>query len=248
MQTLSPQELLSIWEQGTIWPAALRALKLLAFAFPKRSQEDLERMCIGQRDALLLRLREQTFGSRLLCLAECPGCNERMEVAFSVQDILVDPAIKTGEALSIAVSGYEVQYRLVCSQDLIAIAGIEDPILARSVLLDRCILAVRHNNKNISEYLSVEELPLDVLNAVVDGMEQADPQADVQLSLTCSSCGHDWQVSFDIVSFFWSEIDNWAHRILREVHALARAYGWSESNILEMSPLRRQIYLEMASE
>lgn len=248
MQIPSPQELLSVWEQGTVWPAAFRALKLLAFAFPKRSQEDLEKMCIGQRDALLLMLREQTFGSRLVCLAGCPGCSERMEVAFSVQDILVDPATKTGEALSIAVSGYEVLFRLVCSQDLIAITGIKDPTLARSILLDRCILAVRHNDENISEHISIDELPADVISAVVDGMEQADPQADVQLSLTCSSCGHEWQASFDIVSFFWSEIDNWAHRILREVHALARAYGWSESDILEMSPLRRQIYLEMASE
>jgi hypothetical protein len=248
MQTLSPQELLSIWEQGTIWPAVFRALKLLAFAFPERSLQDLERMCIGQRDALLLMLREQTFGSRLICLAGCPGCNERMEVVFSVQDILVDPAIKTGEALLISVSGYNVQFRLVCGQDLIAISGIEDPALARSILLDRCILSVHHNDENISEYLSVEELPVDVLNAVVDGMEKADPQADVQLSLTCSSCGHEWQASFDIVSFFWSEIDNWAHGILREVHSLAKAYGWSESDILEMSPLRRQIYLEMASE
>jgi hypothetical protein len=248
MQTFSPQGLLSIWEQGAVWPAVLRGLKLLAFAFPKRSQEELERMCIGQRDAFLLMLREQTFGSQLVCLAGCPGCNERMEVAFGVQDILADPAIETGEALSIAVSGYNVQFRLVCSLDLIAIAGIEDPTLARSILLDRCILAVVHNDENISEYHSADELPVDVLNAVVDGMEKADPQADVQLSLTCSSCGHEWQASFDIVSFFWSEIDNWAHRILREVHALARVYGWSESDILEMSPLRRQIYLEMASE
>jgi len=231
-----------------VWPAALRALKLLAFAFPKRSHNDLERMCIGERDALLLMLREQTFGSRLFCLAVCPGCNERMEVAFSVKDILVDPAIRAAEVLSVAVSGYEVQYRPVYSQDLISIAGIEDPTMARSILLDRCILAVRRNDENISEYLSADELPADVLSAVVDGMEQADPQADVQLSLTCSSCGHEWQASFDIVSFFWSEIDNWAHRILRDVHTLARAYGWNESDILEMSPLRRQIYLEMASE
>ncbi|MDD2754126.1 MAG: hypothetical protein PHS80_01230 [Methanothrix sp.] len=248
MQTLLPQELLNVWEQGTVWPAAVRALKLLALAFPKRSLQELEKMCIGERDSLLLMLREETFGSHLVCLAVCRDCNERMEVAFSVQDILVDPAIKTGEVLSIAVSGYEVWYRLVCGQDLIAIAGIEDPTKARSILLDRCILAVRYNNENISEYHPVDELPIDVLNAVVDGMEQADPQADVQISLTCSSCGQQWQASFDIVSFFWSEIDNWAHRILRDVHTLARAYGWSESDILEMSPLRRQIYLEMASE
>lgn len=248
MQTLSAQELLSVWEQGVVWAPVFRALKLLAFALPETSLHDLERLSIGQRDALLLMLREQTFGSRLVCLARCPSCDERLEMWFGVQDILIDPRIGSDEVLSIAISGYEVQFRLVCSLDLIAIAGVEDPTLARSILLDLCILRVRRNGEKISEDISADELPADVLNSVVDRMEEADPQADVQLSLTCPPCGHQWQASFDIVSFFWSEIDNWAHRILRDVHTLARAYGWSESDILKMNPLRRQIYLEMVSE
>lgn len=248
MQTPSSKELLSIWEQETARPAVFRALRLLAIAFPERSLQDLEEMPIGQRDSFLLILREQIFGSRLICLASCPGCNERMEVALSVQDIQIDPAIKPGEDLAIAVSGYSVKFRPVCSLDLIAIAGIDDPALSRRILLDRCILSVNRNDGNIAEDLSADELPAEVQKCVVDGIEQADPQSDVQLSLTCPSCGIEWQSIFDIVSFFWSEIDNWAHRILRDVHALARAYGWSESDILEMSPLRRQIYLEMAIE
>jgi hypothetical protein len=205
-------------------------------------------MSIGERDAFLLILREKTFGSKLVCLWQCPRCSERMELAFSVRDILVDTANKTAETLSISASGFTVQFRPLCSQDLIAISGIDDPNLARRVLLDRCILDVFQSDAAVPGHLSIDETPQDVLMAVVEGMEQADPQADIQLSLTCTSCGCEWQASFDIVSFFCSEIDNWAHRILREVHALARAYGWSESAILEMSPLRRQIYLEMASE
>lgn len=244
----SPQELLSIWEQGHGWPAAFKALRLLAAALPEISHQDLERMSIGDRDAFLLMLREKTFGSKLVCLSECPECNERMELAFSVRDILVDPADKTAEALSVSASSFTIQFRLLCSQDLIAISGISDPNSARRTLLERCILNVFRSDAAIPDHPSIDEMPEDVLRAVVEGMEQADPQADIQLSLTCSSCGCEWQAGFDIVSFFWSEIDNWAHRILRDVHALARAYGWSESAILEMSPLRRQIYLEMASE
>jgi hypothetical protein len=50
-----------------------------------------------------------------------------------------------------------------------------------------------------------------------------------------------------VVSFFWMEVESWAYRILRQVHALASAYGWSEGDILAMSPWRRQFYLEMVS-
>ena len=76
-------------------------------------------------------------------------------------------------------------------------------------------------------------------------MAEVDPQADVQMDLTCPACGHQWQALFDIESFFWREISAWANRILREVHALASAYGWRESDILSMSTWRRQTYLNL---
>jgi hypothetical protein len=52
-------------------------------------------------------------------------------------------------------------------------------------------------------------------------------------------------VLFDAGSFFWSELGAWARRLLHEIHSLARAYGWSESEILTLSPARRQAYLEL---
>ncbi len=36
-----------------------------------------------------------------------------------------------------------------------------------------------------------------------------------------------------------------AERLLREVHTLARAYGWSEGAILELGSARRERYLEL---
>jgi hypothetical protein len=34
--------------------------------------------------------------------------------------------------------------------------------------------------------------------------------------------------------------------MLYDVHALASAYGWREADVLAMSPMRRQVYLELA--
>ena len=65
------------------------------------------------------------------------------------------------------------------------------------------------------------------------------------LAVSCASCAHAWRASFDIVAFFWSEIDAWAERVLRDVHRLAAAYGWSEREILGLSAWRRHRYLEM---
>ena len=85
------------------------------------------------------------------------------------------------------------------------------------------------------------------MDRVAEAMAQVDSQADVQLDLVCPSCGHQWQATFDIVSFFWSEINAWAYRVLHEVHTLASAYGWREADILALDPGRRQFYLQLVS-
>jgi hypothetical protein len=76
-------------------------------------------------------------------------------------------------------------------------------------------------------------------------MAQADPQADIQLDLSCPACQHHWQAAFDVVAFLWNEIDSWAHRILSDIHVIASAYGWSEADILALSAARRQTYLDL---
>jgi hypothetical protein len=55
-------------------------------------------------------------------------------------------------------------------------------------------------------------------------------------------------VLFDIVSFFWTELSAQAKRLLREVHTLARGYGWREADILAMSARRRQLYLDLVTD
>ncbi len=81
--------------------------------------------------------------------------------------------------------------------------------------------------------------------AVEDRIAALDPQADIQLALSRPACGHRWQAAFDILSFLWTELGEWAARTLRDVHRLALAYGWSERDILALSPVRRRHYLGM---
>jgi hypothetical protein len=93
--------------------------------------------------------------------------------------------------------------------------------------------------------IAVEDLPPEVVAAVSERMAEADPQADVQLALACPQCEHHWHTPLDIVSFFWSEINALALRLLNDIHTLASAYGWKEADIVAMAPTRRQAYLEL---
>ena len=76
-------------------------------------------------------------------------------------------------------------------------------------------------------------------------MANLDPDADINLALSCENCGKSWLTDFNIGTLLWDEIDAYARSLLAEVHSLASAYGWTESEILTLSPQRREIYLNM---
>jgi hypothetical protein len=93
---------------------------------------------------------------------------------------------------------------------------------------------------------SHNDLSPDVLAATTAAMEAADPLALIELGGACPHCNHAWSAFLDVATFVWSEVQQWAQRTLQEVHLLARAYGWSEDEILRLSPARRQAYLQIA--
>jgi len=244
MRALSPAELLSVWERGMGLPPAHRAMLLLAASLPEIPPETLAEFSVGWRDGRLLDLRQATFGPRLVSVASCPECGERLELNFNVADIQSSSNGEQVDPFELKLNGYEARFRLLNSRDLMAMAGgpaQESFATARQFLASRCLIAVSHDGEEIG----AERLPGDLLEAMSTRMAEADPQADVQLKISCAKCRRQWRMIFDIVSYFWSEVHAWAERLLREVHLLARAYGWREADIIAMSPQRRRLYLEM---
>ena len=245
MYQLSGQDILHVWEMGQAQHPIDRALTIVAVALPNISRDVLANLRIGRRDALLFAVREGTFGAQLNSLVECPVCQEKLEFSFNTTDfgMTQEPLLdKPDPQQQARIDDYDVQFRLPTSLDLEAITSCTKPETARHVLAQRCVLSVHRNG----ELLAVDALSEGLVQALADCMADCDPQADVEIVLTCSACSHKWQTSFDIVSFFWIEICAQAKRLLREVDILARVYGWREADILSMSAARRQAYLEMA--
>jgi hypothetical protein len=253
MRNLSAAELLTAWERALGQSPVRQALVLLAAAYPEHSPEQLAQFSIGQRDACLLTLRERLFGSQLTSVTACPQCQQRIELAFNVPDVRVEPVATnavdpTGEAITLTMKGYQVHFRLPNSLDLIAIETSTNVEQAREQLLRRCLQSVvcEGADSDDGEPLDdVSRLPMALADTIVERMAQADPQADTRLALSCPDCGHEWRATFDIAIYLAGEIHGWAKHILREIHGLARAYGWREADILAMTPTRRRAYLEL---
>lgn len=250
-------ELLNLWERGLGQAPAQRALSLLEAACPGLECGELERLTVGQRDAHLAQLRQWTFGPRWNGVADCPQCQSRVELDFNLLEFyapaLVDPPRQavSGELLTARSNGWQATFRLPGSGDLAAITALPDSQQARQALLQRCLVAVHsvHNpDAPAAQAVSIERLPDGLLEAIEARMLEADPLAEVFIEVVCPDCAQRWNVLLDVCAYFWSEIQSWAVRTLRDVHLLARAYGWSEGEILALSPGRRQAYLTLLGE
>ena len=237
---ISAWELLRAWEACIGMHPAEKALYLLAFAHPE-AKEELREICIGRRDALLLALREEIFGSILHSNAVCPGCGQMLDLEFRASDISSAPLADLPEEISLRFDEFDILFRLPRAGDLLEISTFSDESRAKEVLLDRIIIEVRKNGC----CASWNDLPPEAVKAVEERMALADPGGTTLIDIRCPDCEQSWTEVFDIVPFLWREIDAWAKRTLREIHIIASAYGWNEDEILSLSPLRRRIYLEM---
>jgi len=117
-------------------------------------------------------------------------------------------------------------YRLPDSFDLAAIAGLTEVEPARALLIERC--GIDPDRPELLNEISTRESPVEV-------------------HLECPACARESELPLDIASYFWEELCAYSRRRLREVDALARAYGWNEREILGLGSERRQAYLEMVS-
>ncbi len=229
-----------VWERGLSQSLLERALALLSACCPESSAEAIAAWPIGTRDARLMQLREWMFGPLLTNTTQCPQCSERVEWESRISDF-IQPNADAGSATAafdLSTGGCEVRFRLPTSRDMAEV--LQEPgEAAMHGLLTRCTISARQGNSPCE----ASDLPEAVLTDMAKRMEELDPLADIRIALTCPQCSHGWNAQFDIVGYLWTEIHQWAQQTLNAVHRLATAYGWSERDILELSPARRQLYL-----
>jgi len=223
---------LELWEAGLTMTPAARALLLLEAA----GHPDAAAWPVGARDQALLRSCCGAGGA-LAAVAECPGCGTPL-------DLLLDPAqlgtsTAAPHAITVDHEDYSVQCRLPTAGDLDHLDPHTSLDIQQDQLLSACVLHATCAGAPVE----LHDLPPAVIGAVERALEEADPGADLRLILSCAECGTEWDEELDPVRFAWTTVEQVARTLATDVHALARAYGWSEAEILDLSPFRRHLYL-----
>jgi hypothetical protein len=198
------------------------------------SYEKLADWPLGRCNRALAQMLASWFGAEsgadLQGWVACPRCREKLE--FQMDSRPLTEAPEPSPEGPVTVNGR--LFRLPTSRDLARAVREPELGLAAMRLLESCHL------QGGSSESSVEDL-----EDAGEQMARADPLAEIRLTFHCSNCGHEWEETLDLGAFVWAKIETLAKRLLREVHALASAYGWIENEILSLSEARRSFYLQM---
>jgi len=193
-------------------------------------------LSVGDREALLLHLRNLTLGRSMSCVVQCPAgdCGAKLDATVDIQDLLLGPYadFPAVHEAKLRQDGEECQVRFRlptgADQEEVAEQGHTDPQAAAEMLVERCLETTQVLSPGLQAQLSRV-------------MAQLDPQAEIELQLTCPDCGAEFSALLDAGTFLVQELTGNDDLLHREMHLLALCYHWSPADILAMpSPDRRR--------
>lgn len=238
---LDAEALLTLWEGGHGQPAGARDEALLRAMF-----EDAEpARTLGERNARLVELHARVFGREIELMSHCPACGTVAQFSGDCEALVarMRPRLDSAEPSRLKAEGHVIDFRMPDSADIAMASGEENNEDFTQLLLDRCVLACTREGNNVP----VRQLPAPVLDALSQHMETLDPGASVSFALDCPQCATRWQAPLDIGEMVWQKVRAAAERVLLDIDVLARAYGWTEPEVLRLNPLRRAAYLQMVT-
>jgi hypothetical protein len=223
------QQILTLWERGVGMGRWEREDALLV-------ADGAAPQALGQRNATLLRLRSALFERAWPLISRCPACGADCE--FTVDSLALaeqlDALAAPEQHAVVDCAGQPVELRAPTAADLRAVSLLPAKSAARS-LLARCAEGGAPSG----------DLDDQALAELSSHLEQLDPGALVSFALHCPACDHDWSSDINVAEALWSEVQRAAEHSLLEIDALARAYGWTEHEVLRLSPTRRVAYLQL---
>ena len=179
----------------------------------------VRQLLICDRDYLLLKLRQMTFGDRIDAQVECPNksCVKPMHIDFDLKKIKVQrkeigngvysthlsPLASYKDSNNVKHS--EIEFRLpnVADQEEVAeqlYKEEKNESKALTKLLQRCLIRIG-SMKEIDEEL-VYSLPILARREIDRKMQEFSPKVDLRIHIKCPECKSDFTSPFDLQNFF----------------------------------------------
>jgi hypothetical protein len=206
---------------------------LLALARPDldaRAREELagDRANGAFVDALV------ALGRRTLdTLVACPRCGGAVEIEVPLDALPAAPPEDPAAPPAVTVGSATVAYRLPSVADLAAARSCPDAEAAEALLVARTVGT------------GVDPAVLAEVTAAID---ERHPLLAPRVEVRCAACDATFVAGIDLAGAAWTCLASVAAELLEEVAVLARAYGWSEAEVLAVPRARRARYRQLVDD
>jgi hypothetical protein len=200
-------------------------------------------LSVGERETVLWRMRAMLSGDRIDAVVTCPTCDEKVSIEFNVADFLDLASVDTPGVVAEQVGGRLVEFRVPSGGDLedLARRRVVDIEQAEAELAAACLLSVDGQSPTVDDIA-------ELAGPVGERMAALEPSAELLFDSVCPVCGSPITASLDATGFLLEEMATGARYLFHEVHVLASTYHWSEGEILDLTPRRRHLYLDLISD
>ncbi|MCA9483480.1 MAG: hypothetical protein KC553_07095 [Nitrospina sp.] len=214
--------------------------------------EHVRMLTVGDRDRLLFALCSATFSPEMDLVARCPfeECGELTELTVSLETLTghvpaTPPADSFEKQIELEEGPFTLRFRLPTGQDQEKACrhlAAQDAARVEAELVRECVLELR-DAKGRPVDCAARRLA-QIRPHLEAAWSELDPSADCFSQVECPACGRAYSAVLDALSLFMAGLENRGD-IFHQVDRLARAYHWSERELLALSFQRRQRYLEL---
>jgi hypothetical protein len=176
---------------------------------------------VGTRIHVLVVVAQLAGRSELSWSVPCPApeCDEGLEIGLSLA-VLAQAAHEAGEPAAVA----SFRPRRPTGDDL------------------RAWRARPPSDAELAATLG-DGAPVELAAEVEAALAAADPLVDARVESACPACGEALGLAVDLEAELLALARRRQDALVRDVAALAGAFGWSERDILALPPARRRRYL-----
>lgn len=169
----------------------------------------VDRLLAGDRDYLLLRLRQREVGDHVHEVMRCRAreCGKKVDVEFEISELPVRQPETLSEFLVAPLDDgqggrHMARLRLPNGADLAAIAPLLDdsPGAANTRLFARLLQSIE--GFDVAGEDEVRALPLRLRSQLADFIRRHAPGPDLHIDVQCPHCGADMAYTFDLHGFF----------------------------------------------
>jgi hypothetical protein len=237
---MDPLTLLSLWERGVSQGDFDRGDALIEALDAGGSAP----RTLGERTIRLLNAHARLFGPRLDLLSHCPSCGTDAQFSADCAVLALQlPVPESTASHHVDIDDLAISFHLPTHADVATAAhALTDDGFVRR-LLEGCVVACTRDGTPVPS----DEWPPSMLDALSARIEALDPGASVSFALRCPACASGWRAPLDCGQLLWQKVQLAAERLLLDIDTLARAYGWTESDVLRLSPVRRAAYVQMTT-